>query len=249
MASELYKETFAEVGVVKMDCLLALDALSEVRELVYSRMARLGCWRDGAWVDPESREIEKRLRTSLKACSKSAKFNDLVTLEVSQIASELVDGQVVQPMAPRIQLLFTSPGAHVGDDGWAVPSSFWRLDYPRLGELGPPDVQMFACLDQVAPGGGGTLVVAGPHRLLNDLGIIRSKDLKKRLKKDAYFRDLTDKFAVERNRFLTEPGRVDGVPLKVLELCGEPGDIYFTDLRLLHSLGPNLSNIPRLMMT
>jgi hypothetical protein len=47
MISELHKETFAEVGVVKMDGLLASDALSDVRELVYGRMARLGCWRLG----------------------------------------------------------------------------------------------------------------------------------------------------------------------------------------------------------
>jgi ectoine hydroxylase-related dioxygenase (phytanoyl-CoA dioxygenase family) len=34
-----------------------------------------------------------------------------------------------------------------------------------------------------------------------------------------------------------------------MELSGEPGDAYFTDLRLLHTGAPNASNRPRMMVT
>ena len=48
---------------------------------------------------------------------------------------------------------------------------------------------------------------------------------------------------------MAEIGYVDEVPLRVVELTGAPGDVYFTDLRLLHSLGANTSSGPRLMAT
>ena len=148
-------------------------------------------------------------------------------------------------MAPHTQLLFTPPGA----DEWQVPHNIWHLDVARLGNLGSPGVQMFTFLDTVAPGAGGTLVVAGSHRLLNDVGVIGSKEVKRRLKRQAYFRQLMDRTVTDRDRFMAEIGYVDEVPLRVVELTGAPGDVYFTDLRLLHSLGANTSSVPRLMAT
>lgn len=46
---------------------------------------------------------------------------------------------------------------------------------------------------------------------------------------------------------LNRAGVVDGVRLELVELCGEPGDAYLTDLRLLHSGAPNASRRPRVM--
>ncbi|MYE84322.1 MAG: hypothetical protein F4X36_21230 [Gammaproteobacteria bacterium] len=53
----------------------------------------------------------------------------------------------------------------------------------------------------------------------------------------------------DRRTFLTEAGSVGGVPVHVVELTGEPGDVCFTDLRLLHTLAPNPGPRPRLMAT
>ena len=39
------------------------------------------------------------------------------------------------------------------------------------------------------------------------------------------------------------------MPLSVVELTGEPGDIYVTDLRLLHTVAPNVGPRPRMVMT
>jgi ectoine hydroxylase-related dioxygenase (phytanoyl-CoA dioxygenase family) len=44
-------------------------------------------------------------------------------------------------------------------------------------------------------------------------------------------------------------GRVEGVPLKVMELTGQPGDAWLMDLRILHAAAPNGSDRPRLMIT
>jgi len=157
----------------------------------------------------------------------------------------LVEGRTLAPMASHPQLLFTLPNATT----WTVPATIWHLDMPRLPAGGVPGVQLFTFLEPVLPEGGGTLVVAGSHRLLNTGRFIRSKDVKARLKRWPYFRELMAKDATDRSRFVHEVGRVDDVELKVVELCGQPGDLYLTDLRLLHTLAPNAARVPRIMLT
>jgi ectoine hydroxylase-related dioxygenase (phytanoyl-CoA dioxygenase family) len=120
---------------------------------------------------------------------------------------------------------------------------------PRLGGSSLPGVQMFSFLDTVAPGSGGTLVVTGSHRLLNDRGRIRSKKAKGLLKREPYFRDLLKPGEGERKHFLEEPGHVGDIELRVVELCGDPGDVFLMDMRVLHTLAPNASRAPRLMVT
>jgi ectoine hydroxylase-related dioxygenase (phytanoyl-CoA dioxygenase family) len=48
---------------------------------------------------------------------------------------------------------------------------------------------------------------------------------------------------------LNETGVVSGVDVKVMELTGEPGDAFLTDLRVLHSGAANAAHHPRIMVT
>jgi hypothetical protein len=49
-------------------------------------------------------------------------------------------------------------------------------------------------------------------------------------------------------RFMGEDTIVGGIPLRVAEVTGEPGDIVLMDLRILHSLTPNVTARPRLVI-
>ena len=98
------------------------------------------------------------------------------------------------------------------------------------------------------------LVVSGSHRLLNNGSRGRSKNIKTLLRRLPYFRELMSKESVDRGRFLTTPGSAQDpnegdVSLRVVELCGRPGDVYLTDMRLLHTLAPNATCEPRIMLT
>ena len=75
-------------------------------------------------------------------------------------------------------------------------------------------------------------LVAGSHRLLNEQGVIRSKDVKRRLEREEYFRALLRDDGSDRRRFLDEVGYVGDVELQVVELHSDPGDVFLTDLRL-----------------
>ena len=186
----------------------------------------------------------------LRRASESGPVRGLFAAALMNAIVELAGGRPVRPMGGRPQFLVTMPNA----EEWTVPPTIWHVDLPRLPSNCLVGIQVFTFLSEVVPRGGGTLVVAGSHRLLNNGSRVRSKNIKKRLRRLPYFQDLMSKQSTDRERFLIEPGMAQDpdagdVPLRVVELCGRPGDVYLTDMRLLHTLAPNATAEPRVMLT
>lgn len=237
---------FHQQGVLRLERLIPTDKVAPARQAMRNRMERAGIWKDGAWQVEHLREAPinegARFGRKLKGCPE---FDNLVSDEIPDVVSMLLNGQPTFTGMDVPQPLFTLPNA----DTWDVPHMAWHLDAPRLPDWGIPGVQIFTFLDSVAPTGGGTLVVAGSHRLLNESERIRSKDVKRRLKDVPYFRDLMSSDTPNRQRFMQQVGHCGDVELRVVELHGEPGDVYFVDLRMLHAAAPNATSIPRVMLT
>ena len=255
MLSQEEKESFVKWGFVKIDALIPNEVVDPIREAVLDRLCRHGFWGEEGWKAPADAEAEMKLRNTIKEISRSSKsLRPILTERVLSYARNLVSGDEVEMSPPITQFLFTAPSSYVmNHDGrwngeWEVPRSIWHLDMPRSRSIGPPGPEMFTFLNKVEPKGGGTLILAGSHRLLNDVDYLSSKGVKRKLKRHAYFRELTGKGDGDRSRFLEEIGDIDNVPVKVVELTGDPGDVYFVDLRLLHSLGANTSDQPRMMI-
>ena len=255
MLSQEEKESFVKWGFVKIDALIPNEVVDPIREAVLDRLRRHGFWGEEGWEAPADAEAEKKLRNTIKEISRSSKsLRPILTERVLCYARDLVSGDEVEMSPPITQFLFTAPSSYgMNHDGrwngeWEVPRSIWHLDIPRSRSIGPPGPEMFTFLNKVEPKGGGTLILAGSHRLLNDVDYLSSKGVKRKLKRHAYFRELTGKGDGDRSRFLEEIGDIDNVPVKVVELTGDPGDVYFVDLRLLHSLGANTSDQPRMMI-
>lgn len=238
---------FASRGVIRLERFLPRERLDAARTVVFEALERQGLWRDGRWRMDAFQPSHAPAAGSqlLKGVKRSPALENLATPELLAAMRALVDDRPLAPLADQAQVLFTLPNATV----WTVPHSIWHLDVPRLASGKVPGVQLFTFLDSVKPAGGGTLVVAGSHRLLNDEGFIRSKDVKRRLKREPYFADLMSKQVTDRERFVREPGQVGDVEVQVVELHGEPGDVYLTDMRLLHTLAPNATSVPRIMLT
>ena len=255
MLSQEEKESFVKWGFVKIDALIPNEVVDPIREAVLDRLRRHGFWGEEGWEAPADAEAEMKLRNTIKEISRSSKsLRPILTERVLSYARDLVSGDEVEMSPPITQFLFTAPRSYVmNHDGrwngeWEVPRSIWHLDMPRSRSIGPPGPEMFTFLNKVEPKGGGTLILAGSHRLLNDVDYLSSKGVKRKLKRHACFRELTGKGDGDRSRFLEEIGDIDNVPVKVVELTGDPGDVYFVDLRLLHSLGANTSDQPRMMI-
>jgi hypothetical protein len=142
---------------------------------------------------------------------------------------------------------------------WELPddssSQCWHSD-----EGPEPGLMTFVFLNQVDRFGGGTLVVRGSHRL-------PAASAAEEAMPDAMGRKWKDRWTVQHEcewlRQLRSPGdpvarykrfvemstEVNGVPLQVVELTGEPGDIVLCHPRLVHAVAPNASGRPRFMRT
>ncbi len=243
-------DEFNRRGVLRLEGLLSPSGVTRARDFVLRRMEQLGLWKDGAWRlgdRPRPNYPDTGLKTSKVVGNRHPELEALAEEPALRAAvDELLGGRPFdRRMHPRPQLLFTVPNA----DTWMLPTA-WHADAPRLPSRERPGVQLFACLDHVAPRGGGTLVIAGSHLLLNDGRHVRARDLRRELSQEAFFRPL---WATQPARWGDDEalpsGMVGNVALQVMELTGAPGDAYLVDLRTLHSGAPNAADRPRMMIT
>lgn len=243
---ESQRETFRNRGVIRFNQFLPVEKVERACKAARKRMELAEIRKDGAWQVDHLRnapinEGAKFVRR-LKGCPE---FDELVSGDIPRVVAQLLEGQETFTDMDMPQPLFTLPNAN----SWEVPHDNWHLDVPRLPDWGIPGVQVFTFLESVVPTGGGTLVVAGSHRLLNGSDLIRSRDVKRLLKNEPFFRGLMSKETTDRRRFIREVEHYGNVELQVVELFGEPGDVYFVDLRMLHTPAPNATQVPRIMLT
>lgn len=141
---------------------------------------------------------------------------------------------------------------------WEVPHQTWHLDvYGGLGVQHTfAEVTVFAFLDSVCSEGGATLAVIGTHRLIHELSAggkakIRSADGRRLLAAaDPWLRDLwSEEFSETRKqRFMEEGAMVRGVPVKVVEITGQAGDIVMMHSSVLHTPSLNCRWKPRIVV-
>lgn len=154
--------------------------------------------------------------------------------------------QWAQPGPPQILLTFPSSAP------WRLPSG-WHIDFGWDLPTQPVyAVKMFALLDTVEPGGGGPLLLHGSHQLMERLCAIHGQPVDPWDKAAATFKSgshMARLIAGGGSReLLDEPFEVDGVPLRAVEVTGDPGDVVLTHMQVFHSPSANVSWRPRQMV-
>lgn len=240
---------FQSEGVVKFERLLSPEGVAGARLAVRRRLEALGLWRDGNWRF-EHVERPRWPATGLKPARDIGHRHPEVEALIDEAGVRAVvdhlggGGPFDRKVYPRPQILASLPNA----EPWRLPSG-WHVDAPRLASGNRPGLQLFAFLEPVEPGGGGTLVVAGSHRLLNDGRHLKVKAIASALRTEPFFRGIFEGRPYVAGPDALPVGRVGGVPLRVMELTGQPGDAWLMDLRVLHAAAPNGSDRPRIMIT
>jgi Phytanoyl-CoA dioxygenase (PhyH) len=107
-------------------------------------------------------------------------------------------------------------------------------------------------------GGGGPVALAGSHRLVSPylgggeafrMGRVRASLAAHPWLRGWWERESGDDGEDRTRRYLYEGAAVDGVPLRVMELTGEPGDVVLMHCDTFHAAAPNRSAEPRMMLT
>jgi hypothetical protein len=152
------------------------------------------------------------------------------------------------------QLLVSFPTA---GETWDVPDGNWHTDFPYFL---PADrvvgVLVFSFVGEVSPQSGGTLVVAGSHRVVARFIQANPRFRKVKMKvarqalmhSDPWLKALAMGGEAERiERFMECGHAIADIPVRVAELSGEPGDVVIGHPWLLHTGGPNCGDRPRFM--
>ena len=250
-SSILTSEQLAEFdrrGVLRFPAMLSADRVRRACDYVQGRLARLGLWKDGAWRledRPRPQWPDSGVKSSKAIGNRHPDVEALIEEPaLLAVVEALLEGRPFESnLFKRPQVMVTLPNINA----WTVPTG-WHVDTPRLASNRRPGVQLFACLDTVEPQGGGTLVIAGSHRLFNEGRVILAEELGRLLRREDFFSDLCSD-APDRGRLARHTGSVGDVALEVVELVGAPGDAYLVDLRVLHTAAPNASARPRVMAT
>jgi hypothetical protein len=241
---------FDETGVLRLDGAFTTDEAGAMRGAVWHHAERRTAARrddPSTWPGPHAINFRGLKRHPAMAA--------VLAGERMRSALDVAFGSGTwAPPTPGAQVLLTFPSA----GPWVLPHGTWHTDFglarPRWPAAG---VKVFAFLDDVAPGGGGTLVLSGTHRLVERFTADLPPDTttsfvlwRRFLGRHPFLREIScsGEEPARTQRLLGTEQDVDGVPVRVLELTGRPGDVVLTHQDVLHAAAPNVRPTPRLML-
>lgn len=241
MLDEGQLEEFARDGIVRIPGAFAGEDAARMRDVLWRELAELYGMQAG------DRSTWAPVRpTKLVATKKHPAANAILGLPLRTALDQLFGQAGWTEPSHQGQVLVTLPTG----ESWSVPHKQWHTD---VGFDLPQDelvgVKIWALLGDLEPGGGGTPQVAGSHRVIarylnttdeRDFCTIRDQVLESH----PWFLDLTRE---DRTNELMTEADLEGIPVRVVELTGQAGDVYLTHPWILHSIAPNARDTPRMM--
>jgi len=204
----------------------------------------------------EDRSSWRQIPGNLKAAKRDPIQAKILTRRVRGVCDELLGKAAWSPPKDWGVTLCTFPES----GAWRVPTRFWHWDNPCELHLDRPrGLFVVSFVGPVAPRSGGTLILSGSPRLLiqherripvdqpRDPG---TKPWDRFHRSHPWLMALTGRVPSPADRiaaFMDGETIVEGVPLRVVELTGEPGDMVFCHPVMVHCAAPNRGARPRFM--
>jgi hypothetical protein len=203
----------------------------------------------------EDRATWRQLGSDLNRAKHDAIQAKILTRRVQGVIDDLLGEGTWSPPRDwgRALVTFPEPGE------WDVPKRLWHWDSPcawHKDKLNGLFVVSF--IGSVAPRGGGTLLLSGSPRLLlqQEHGLTPAERDDVVVRRELFHRShpwlmaLTGKGPSPEDRvaaFMADEAVIEGVPLRVVELTGAPGDMVFCHPLIVHCASSNRGAKPRFM--
>lgn len=240
---------FHEHGWARVPLAFDAEAAQGMRDCVWRALGDAGIHRD----QPSTWTVERPPR--LQHLKNDPVFQRVGSPTLLSAIDAILDGARYERPKNWGAFFLAFPGR----TPWRIPTSGWHIDAYYASALSPVrGVKTFALFGDVAPRGGGTLMVSGSHRLTYkwfqenrpSFGA-RSAEMRRLLQKHPYVRDLhspgDDEERIER--FMRCVEDVDGIPLQVVEATGDAGDVILVHPLVMHVAAPNNAAEPRFMVS
>ena len=247
----LQREQFLETGMAHIPALIpktVTDAMADRLWETLARQHRIDRRRPQTWTVARP--------TKLQDLKRSGAFDVMDCPELRAVLDDVFDGRGWITPKHWGQALVTF---REDQTPWTVPSVAWHVDLIDQAVLTPwPHyVRLFVLLAPVEPGGGGTVYLAGSHRLVMRLMAqastpdeIRCNPLREALKRqDPWITELcTGRGEGRIERFMQLGAEIGGLPLRVAETVGGAGDLFIMHPAMLHAAAPTARPEPRLVV-
>ncbi len=244
------RQEFEARGVVRLDAAFSQDQAAAMRTLVWGYAERKG----GLRPDDPSTWPANGHGASWKGINRNPVFDPLTGNAAVRGALDAIFGVGGwRPPRSGAQILVTlpQPGPWVLPSAWHMDGGFEHPTWPVLS------VKLFSFFGDVAPEGGGTMLLPGTHRLVECYrqGLPPGtgggmKNWRPFMKHHPWLAGLLEgeKQADGGRSLVGQSHEVDGVPVDVMELTGRPGDVVLTHLHTFHTKSPNTGGCPREML-
>lgn len=240
-------DAFERRGLVRLpDFYPAADIAAMAGRLWADLERRFGVLREM----PETWTVS--LPAQFKALVQSGAFDALGSPKMAALTDALLGVGAWEPPAHWGTPLVSFPTRQ-----WVLPRPSWHTDTGDSRHLRPmPILRAFTFLDPVGPGGGGTLCVAGSHRLALEMAPEpdgtppRSAAIRRRLGAGhPWFARLLAAQGVAYRQMIGEGADCGGHAVRLEEITGAPGDLVVMHPAVLHAAAHNAAARPRLMLT
>jgi hypothetical protein len=243
------RSRFEATGVVRLQGAFAAEQAAAMQDAVWRHAEHQAGLRPG---DPASWAGSPVL--NWQGLKRHPAFRPLVdNLSVSDALDVIFGAGGWQRPRLGAQILFSLPEP----EPWVLPDA-WHMDCGFEQPTWPVrSVKLFAFFGEVGPRGGGTMLLAGTHRLVDRYraGLpapagAGQENWRSFMRHHPWLARLLDGPDLpEHGRPLVgAAGEIDGVPVQVVELTGSPGDVVVTHLHVFHARSPNTGTVPRLML-
>jgi hypothetical protein len=243
------RQEFAERGFVRLRSAFSRAEAAAMEERLWERLGqRHGIRQD----DPLSWRLPAA--SGLQAFRTDEVFEPIGGPPLCGALDDLLGEGRWQPPKHWGQLLISFPH----QEGSPAPKTIWHTDFPySLPVDRVAGVLVFSFIGRVPADGGGTRVVAGSPRVvarfIEENPRLRRGKMKfarqALMHSDPWLKALCAESDEPggMDRFANEDHSIGDVPVRVVELTGEPGDVVLGHPWLLHTPVPNRGERPRFM--